>query len=129
MGDLNDVKILAVEDDEILADLIQWRLKEIGYKNYLIAMTGEEGIEKAEAYNPDLILMDITLPGEIDGIDAVEKIRVNKPDIPVIYLSSHMEDDIIERAIRTKPSGYIAKPFEDFELNMAIRIALNSKTP
>ncbi|MDD4126971.1 MAG: response regulator [Methanomicrobium sp.] len=121
---MKDVKILVVEDDEILADLIQWRLKEIGYKNYLIAMTGEEGVEKAEIYNPDLILMDITLPGEIDGIESVEKIRLKKPDIPVIYLSSHMEDDIIDRAIKTKPSGYIAKPFEDFELNMAIKIAL-----
>jgi len=123
---LSDVKILVVEDDEILADLIQWRLKEMGYINYLIAHTGEDGVEKAEQYDPDLILMDITLPGEIDGIESVEKIRLIKPDIPVIYLSSHMEDDIIERAIKTKPSGYIAKPFEDFELNMAIKIALNN---
>ncbi|MDD3976879.1 response regulator [Methanomicrobium antiquum] len=121
---MTDIKILVVEDDEILADLIQWRLKEIGYSDYLIAMTGEEGVLKAESYKPDLILMDITLPGEIDGIEAVEKIRVNMPDIPVIYLSSHMEDDIIERAVKTRPSGYIAKPFEDFELNMAIKIAL-----
>ncbi|MBN2733710.1 MAG: response regulator [Methanomicrobiaceae archaeon] len=120
-----DIKILVVEDDEILADLIQWRLKEMGYKNYLIAGTGEEGVLKAEQYGPDLILMDITLPGEFDGIEAVERIRVKRPDIPVIYLSSHMEDDIISRAIKTKPSGYIAKPFEDFELNMAIKIALN----
>lgn len=121
---MTDIKILVVEDDEILADLIQWRLKEIGYSDYLIAMTGEEGVLKAESYKPDLILMDITLPGEIDGIEAVEKIRVNMPDIPVIYLSSHMEDDIIKRAVKTRPSGYIAKPFEDFELNMAIKIAL-----
>ena len=124
---MEEVKILVVEDDEILADLIQWRLKEMGYKNYHIAGTGEEGVEFAETYSPDLILMDITLPGEIDGIEAVEKIRLKNEKIPVIYLSSHMEDEIIGRAIKTKPSGYIAKPFEDFELNMAIKIALNQK--
>ncbi len=127
MSYLKEIKILVVEDDEILADLIQWRLKEMGYKNYLIAMNGEEGVEKAKSFSPDLVLMDITLPGDIDGIEAVEKIREFKPDLPVIYLSSHMEDDIISRAINTKPSGYIAKPFEDFELNMAIRIALTPK--
>ncbi|MBP2133807.1 DNA-binding response OmpR family regulator [Methanomicrobium sp. W14] len=125
---MEDIKILVVEDDEILVDLIQWRLKEMGYKNYQIARSGEDGVKKALAYGPDLILMDITLPGELDGIDAVERIKTKKPSVQVIYLSSHMEEDIISRALKTGPSGYIAKPFEDFELNMAIKIALQKRS-
>ncbi|WOF17329.1 response regulator [Methanoplanus sp. FWC-SCC4] len=122
---MSGIKILIVEDDEIVSDLIQWRLKEMGYGNYEVAMTGEDGVLAVGKYLPDLVLMDITLPGEIDGIEAVHQIKKVYPDIPVIYLSSHMEDEIISRAIETKPSGYITKPFEDFELKMAIKIALN----
>ena len=119
-----DKKILVVEDDAIISELLMWRLKDLGYKNCNFVSSGEEAIQKAGEIMPDLILMDITLEGDIDGIDAIVEIKKSLPDVPFIYLSSHMEDEIIDRALATRPSGYIAKPFEDFELRMGIEIAL-----
>ncbi len=119
-----DKKILVVEDDAIISELLMWRLKDLGYKNCNFVSSGEEAIQKAGEIMPDLILMDITLEGDIDGIDAIVEIKKSLPDVPFIYLSSHMEDEIIDRALATRPSGYIAKPFEDFELRMGIEISL-----
>jgi len=122
---MSEKKLLIIEDDPIISELIMWRLKDMGYTNCRFIKSGEEGIIVAAEFNPDLIIVDITLEGDIDGIEAIEEIKKGKPEVPFIYLSSHMEDDIIERALATKPSGYIAKPFEDFELRMGIEIALN----
>ena len=121
---MQDKKILVVEDDAIISELIMWRLKDMGYSNTTFVTSGEEAIEKAKQVYPDLVLMDITLEGDLDGIDTIIEIKKFLPGVPFVYLSSHMEDDIIERALATRPSGYIAKPFEDFELRMGIEIAL-----
>lgn len=121
---MQDKKILVVEDDAIISELIMWRLKDLGYKNSVFVSSGEEAVVSARELSPDLILMDITLEGVLDGIDAIKEIKKFMPGVPFVYLSSHMEDDIIERALATRPSGYIAKPFEDFELRMGIEIAL-----
>ena len=122
---MSDKKLLIIEDDPIISELIMWRLKDMGYTNCRFVKSGEDGITVAAEFIPDLIIVDITLEGEIDGIEAIEEIKAANAEIPFIYLSSHMEEDIIERALATKPSGYIAKPFEDFELRMGIEIALN----
>jgi CheY-like chemotaxis protein len=121
---MHDEKILVVEDDAIISELIMWRLKDLGYANCKFVSSGEEAVEEARLMSPDLILMDVTLDGDLDGIDAIKEIKKFMPGVPFVYLSSHMENDIIERALETKPSGYIAKPFEDFELRMGIEIAL-----
>lgn len=121
---MHDKKILVVEDDAIISELIMWRLKDLGYNNCKFVSSGENAVEAARAMSPDLILMDVTLDGDLDGIDAIKEIKKFMPGVPFVYLSSHMEDDIIERALETRPSGYIAKPFEDFELRMGIEIAL-----
>jgi CheY-like chemotaxis protein len=121
---MHDKKILVVEDDAIISELIMWRLKDLGYNNSKFVSSGEKAVETARAMSPDLILMDVTLDGDLDGIDAIKEIKKFMPGVPFVYLSSHMEDDIIERALETRPSGYIAKPFEDFELRMGIEIAL-----
>ncbi|ADN35360.1 response regulator receiver protein [Methanolacinia petrolearia DSM 11571] len=121
---MHDKKILVVEDDAIISELIMWRLKDLGYANCKFVSSGEAAVEEARMMSPDLILMDVTLDGDLDGIDAIKEIKKFMPGVPFVYLSSHMENDIIERALETKPSGYIAKPFEDFELRMGIEIAL-----
>jgi len=121
---MQEKRILVVEDDAIISELIMWRLKDLGYKNCNFVSSGEEAVEKAKEISPDLILMDVTLEGDLDGIDAIKEIKKFLPGVSFVYLSSHMEDDIIDRALATRPSGYIAKPFEDFELRMGIEIAL-----
>lgn len=121
---MDNKKILVVEDDAIISELIMWRLRDLGYANCYFVSSGEDAVKKAKLTSPDLILMDVTLEGDLDGIDAIKEIKKFMPGVPFVYLSSHMENDIVERALETRPSGYIAKPFEDFELRMGIEIAL-----
>ncbi|KQC05493.1 MAG: two-component system response regulator [Methanoculleus sp. SDB] len=117
--------ILVVEDDIIIATLLQTRLKKLGFSVVHISATAEDAIMKATELKPDLALMDIRLKGESDGIGAAEAIR-EKENIPVIYLTSHSDEDTLERAKKTKPAGYIIKPFTDDILRTTIEIALYS---
>ncbi|HEY9703066.1 MAG TPA: ATP-binding protein, partial [Allocoleopsis sp.] len=88
-----------------------------------LIISGEKAIEEAEKIQPDLILMDIMLKGEINGIEAAEVIR-NKLKIPVVYLTAHTDESTLEKAKKTEPFGYIVKPFEERELHTTIEIAL-----
>lgn len=115
-------KILLVEDDGIEAMDIKRTLESLGYEVPYVASNGEEAIHKALEITPDLILMDIVLKGEIDGIDAASKIK--ELLIPVIYLTAHSEDVTIQRAKLTEPYGYIIKPYGSSELKYAIELAL-----
>ena len=118
-----DARILIVEDEGILALDVQQRLTSLGYPVPDIASTGEEAVKKAEEDRPDLILMDIMLPGEIDGVTAAERIRA-RFDIPVIYITAYADEDTLQRAKITEPYGYIVKPFKERELHIAIDMAL-----
>ena len=117
-------KILVVEDEGIVARDIQNRLKTLGYDVPEIASTGDIALQKAEQINPDLILMDIMLKGEMTGIEAAAAIRKQK-NIPVIYLTAYSDEATLERAKITEPHGYILKPFEERELHTAVEIALH----
>lgn len=119
-GDLL-VKILVVEDERVVADDIMEKLKTFGY-SVSIASSGEEAILKAEAENPDLILMDIVLKGKIDGITAAE--HITQFAIPVVFLTVHADEKTLKRAKMAEPFGYILKPFEERELHAAIEMAL-----
>lgn len=120
---MKGVKILVVEDENIVALEIKKRLQKLGYVVPGVASTGEDAISKAEGILPDLVLMDIMLKGEIDGINAAGEIR-KRFNIPVIYLTAYSDGDTIERAKLTEPYGYILKPFEEDDLRTAIEIAL-----
>ena len=123
-----DARILIVEDEGILALDVQQRLTSLGYPVPGIASTGEEAIQKAAEESPDLILMDIMLPGEIDGVTAAERIHT-RFDIPVIYITAYADEDTLRRAKITEPYGYIVKPFKERELHITIDMALyKSKT-
>ncbi|HKJ86025.1 MAG TPA: response regulator [Spirochaetia bacterium] len=115
--------ILIVEDELIVAHSIQMRLELHGYAIDGIAKSGEEALQLLESVIPDLILMDIRLSGEIDGIDAAERIRRDH-QIPVIFLTAYSDDQTLARAKITEPFGYIIKPFETRELVNNIEIAL-----
>ena len=116
-------KILVVEDDAITARDIQDRLRDLGYDAPAIAASGEEAIKMAEEIKPDLILMDIVLKGDMDGIEAAVQIR-DRFDVPVVYLTAFMDEERLERTKVTEPFGYIIKPFEDKELHPIIEMAL-----
>lgn len=119
---LPEVKILLVEDEVIVAQDIKRTLESFGYSVPYIATTGEDAVQKALEFMPDLILMDIVLKGEINGIEAVSEIK--NLNIPVIYLTAHSEESTIERAKLTAPAGYIIKPYDPMELKYAIELAI-----
>ena len=116
-------KILIVEDEGIEALDLQQRLTSQGYDAVDIASTGEEAIQKAKEFSPDLVLMDIMLQGEIDGITAAGQIRADL-DIPIIYITAYADEKTLQRAKLTEPHGYIVKPFRERELIITINMAL-----
>ena len=119
-------RILVVEDEAVIALRLQKRLKEMGYDVPDIAYSGEDAVEKAGRLRPKLILMDIMIPGKLDGIEAAKIIK-DEFDIPVIFLTAYSEDKIIESAKRVEPFAYILKPFQDREIKVAIELALYKK--
>ncbi|MBD2679211.1 MULTISPECIES: ATP-binding protein [Nostoc] len=118
------VGVLVVEDEYILAINLQESLESLGYRVLDIADSAELAIEKATQLRPNLILMDIRLRGEIDGIQAAEQIWLDL-QIPIIYLTGHSDKNTVERATLTSPFGYILKPIKEQELYVAIQTALN----
>ncbi|BAZ33371.1 two-component hybrid sensor and regulator [Cylindrospermum sp. NIES-4074] len=118
------VRLLIVEDEYILAINLQETLESLGYTVLDIADTGEAAIERATELRPNLILMDIRLRGEMDGIQAAENIW-NDLQIPVIYVTGHSDKCTVERATLTSPFGYILKPINEQELYVSIETALN----
>jgi PAS domain S-box-containing protein len=118
-----NARILVVEDESIVAKNIQNRLKKLGYVVPAVAHSGEEAIRKAGETRPDLVLMDIVLKGDMDGVEAAKQIYACF-NIPVIYLTAYADMETIERAKITEPFGYILKPFEIRNLRSTIEIAL-----
>ncbi|MEW6328337.1 MAG: response regulator [Thermodesulfobacteriota bacterium] len=118
-----ETNILVVEDEGIVAEDIRSSLESLGYTVSAVVSSGQEAIRKAEEYKPDLVLMDIVLKGEIDGIEAANQIRLCF-NIPVVYLTAYADERTMDRAKVTEPFGYIVKPFEDRELRTTIEMAL-----
>ena len=117
------IQILIVEDDGIIAKDIQNTLEGLGYAVAAITSNAEGAIEKTAETQPDLVLMDIMLEGDMDGVEAAEQIR-DRFGIPVVYLTAHADEKTLHRAKTTGPYGYILKPFNEMELHTNIEIAL-----
>lgn len=117
-----NVKILVVEDDAIEAMDIKRTLESFGYSVPYVASEGEEAVEKVFELMPDLVLMDIILKDEHDGIEVAYKIK--ELDIPLIYLTAHSERSTVKDAKLTEPYGYLIKPYDSLELKFAIELAL-----
>ncbi|MBE9007022.1 response regulator [Fortiea sp. LEGE XX443] len=120
---MTDASILVVEDESIVAKDLQNRLRKFGYTVPAIASSGQEAINKAVEISPDLVLMDIRLKGQMDGIEAAAEIH-KYLDIPIIYLTAYADENTLERAKITEPFGYLLKPFKERELQTNIEIAL-----
>ncbi|MBI2919290.1 MAG: response regulator [Chloroflexi bacterium] len=116
-------RILVVEDESIVAMDIQTRLGRLGYSVVGVAASAEGAIAKAGETRPDLVLMDIRLEGEMDGIEAAGRIRSDF-NIPVVYVTAYADEETLQRAKVTEPFGYILKPFETRELFTTIEMGL-----
>lgn len=118
-----NTKILLVEDESIVAKDIQGILINLGYEVSGVVASGEEAVNKAEETQPDLVLMDIGLRGEIDGLEAAKKIQ-GSFNIPVVYLTAYADDKTLQRAETTQPFGIILKPVNEIDLHSALKKAL-----
>ena len=116
-------RILIVEDEVVVAEDIKKRLEDLGYEVAGIEHTGLGAVEAAEKTNPDLVLMDIMLKGDMDGIVTAGVIK-DRLKVPVIYLTAFSDNETLSRAKITEPYGYLLKPFEERELHSTIEIAL-----
>lgn len=120
---MTQASILVVEDEHIVAKDIAARLTRRGYSVVAVASTAAEAIAEAGKHRPDLVLMDIMLKGEVDGITAADRIR-ELYALPIVYLTAYADDHTLQRAKVTDAFGYILKPFEERELSITIEMAL-----
>ena len=119
-------KILVVDDEAIIILQLEKRLSAMGYTVAGMAASGEDAVDMARHILPDLVLMDIVMPGKMNGIEAA-KIITGELDIPVVFVTSYADDSIIEKAKSVRPYGYIVKPFNELEIKAAIEVALFRK--
>ena len=117
-----EITILIVEDETLVARHERDLLEGWGYRVFDVA-TGEEAIQAAAELEPDLVLMDIGLPGEMDGVEAAEQLRT-RFDIPVVFVTAFADDQLLKRARVTEPFGYVLKPFPERELHSNVEMAL-----
>jgi PAS domain S-box-containing protein len=117
------IRILIVEDEVLVAGNMERKLLKFGYEVVGACSSAEAALEKMRESMPDIVIMDIRLDGETDGIDTAEVIERDY-GVPVIFITAYADDGTIERAKRTKPYGYIVKPFSEQELKSNIEIAL-----
>lgn len=120
---MEEAKILIIEDEAIVAEDLEMAITDIGYEVVGRADSADDAIKKAFELKPDLVLMDIVLKGEKNGIDASHEIK-EKMDIPVIFLTAYSDNDLIDRAKSSEPYAYLVKPFQGKQLLAAIEMAL-----
>ncbi len=115
--------VLVVEDESIVSKDIQHSLKKLGYNVVGAANNGESAVSLALEHRPDIILMDIMLKGEMNGIEAADAIR-KETNIPVIFLTAYADESTLAKAKVTQPYGYIIKPFKEIDIHTSIEMAL-----
>jgi len=125
---MTGVRIMVVEDEGIVALDIRNKLRRMGYAVAGIADSGEDAVVMALDMKPDLVLMDIRLKGEMDGIEAARRIR-KQYSIPIVYLTAYADTTTRRRADATGPAAYLLKPFDDSELHGVIQKALVNVPP
>jgi DNA-binding LytR/AlgR family response regulator len=118
------VNILVTEDESIVRKDIEQTLKGLGYQVVASVDNGEDAIEAAAKYRPDVILMDIMLKGDLNGIATAEEIK-RITDVPIIFLTAYADRNTLSEAKLAEPHGYILKPFKDVDLQTSIEMALH----
>ncbi|TNF48300.1 MAG: response regulator transcription factor [Bacteroidetes bacterium] len=120
---MSKTNILVVEDESIVSKDIQHSLKKLGYNVVGAAATGEKALDLAREFKPDIVLMDIMLKGDMNGIQTAEIIR-NEFSIPVVFLTAYADESTLSKAKITEPYGYIIKPFKEIDLHTSIEMAI-----
>src|SRR5690606_35318925 len=108
--------VLVVEDESIVSKDIQNSLRKLGYNVVGAANTGEAAVRMAQEHMPDIILSDIMLKGEMNGIEAADAIR-RETNVPVIFLTAYADESTLVKAKVTQPYGYIIKPFKEIDIH------------
>lgn len=121
-------KILIAEDEGIVALDLRTQLRDLGYQIVATVKSGQAAVEQAEQTRPDLVMMDIRLKGEMDGIEAADVIA-ERMDIPVVFVSALVDDDTVNRANSINTAGFVVKPFSREKLLAAIETALGPGAP
>ncbi len=117
----SDFKILVVDDEVLIAEFLKDELIALGYKNLALAHNRKQAFAVMEEFKPHLVLLDIRMKNEREGIEIAEEI--NKTfKIPFIYITAHSDKEIVQHALRTKPAGYITKPFKQIDVYAAIHL-------
>jgi len=119
-------RILIVEDEAVTSVLLEKTLKELGYEVVGSAFDGKEAINLVREKQPDIILMDIRIQGDMDGIETAKQIYTEYK-IPIIYLTAHSDDETIKRAVESGPFGYLIKPFKERELYSNIEMVAHKQ--
>ena len=119
-------RILIVEDERITAEDIRDILTHLGYTVTAVVSTGASAIREAERTKPDLVMMDIRIQGDMDGVETARELR-ERFDIPVVYLTAHADRETLDRAKLAEPLGYLVKPFQEPELQASIEMALHKR--
>ncbi len=120
---MSKTNVLVVEDESIVSKDIQLSLKKLGYNVVGAAATSEKAIDLIRSEKPDIVLMDIMLKGDVNGIETAEIVK-NEFGIPVIYLTAYADESTLAKAKVTEPYGYIIKPFKEIDLHTSIEMAI-----
>jgi len=122
------VRVLLVEDELVVAESLKRALTAQGYEVPAIAVSGESAVLATVETKPDIVLMDVVLAGNVDGIEAADRIRGLR-DVPLIYITAYGDDATVGRAKLTRPDGYLLKPVKERELKAVIETALYRRAP
>ena len=120
---MSKINVLVIEDESIVSKDLQHSLTKLGYNVVGAASNGEKAIELAGLKNPNIILMDIMLKGDMNGIEAAEKIK-ELYSVPIVFLTAYSDESTLSKAKITEPYGYILKPFKEIDLHTTIEMAV-----
>ncbi len=115
---------MVVEDESVIAKDLEGSLRRLGYDVPVMVRSGETALELVESVHPDLVLMDVRLHGELDGVETAREIQF-RHELPVVYLTAYADDTTLSRSLATNPAGFLVKPFQERELHAAIETALH----
>jgi PAS domain S-box-containing protein len=119
-------RVMITDDESIVSKHLMEHLTSIGYDVVGYSSSGKDAVDMARSLYPDIVLMDIVMPGELDGIDAADIIK-SEMDIPVIFITAYVDDELVKKAMNVEPFGYVLKPVNERELEATIEIALYRK--
>jgi len=121
---MKEINILIVEDESIVAMEIENYIQKLGYSVVNTCSNAKDAFEIVSKHSVDIILMDICIKGELDGVETVAIIKKSHPHIEIIFLTAHLDDYNVDRAIKVDPTAYLSKPFNREELRVFLKIAL-----